>query len=72
MLSDADGDPTSTASRNRSLRELYLARGLFLSGDPHGRGREILTTYARDLRGHFARHARAVLCGNATDVLDLA
>lgn len=72
MLSDADGDTTSTASRNRSLREIYLARGLFLAGDPNGRGREILETYASDLRGHFARHARAILSGNATDVLDLA
>jgi hypothetical protein len=48
-------------ARNRALRELHLARGLFLAGDRNGRGRAILETYAQDLRGIFARHARAVL-----------
>jgi len=61
LLTDADGDSNATASRNLALRELYVARGLFLAGDPNGRGREILDSYSRDLRGHFARHALAVL-----------
>lgn len=74
MLADSDGDPTSTTSRNLSLREIYVARGLFLSGDPHGRGRAILETYSGDLRGHFARHALAVLEGgmSSSDPLELA
>lgn len=57
----ATGDPIETAPRNLALRELYLAMGLFLAGDVRGRGREILETYARDLRGVFARHASALL-----------
>lgn len=61
LLTDTDGDPTSTRFRNLALRELYLARGLFLAGDLAGRGRSLLESYTRDLRGHFARHAAAVL-----------
>lgn len=57
----ANGDPCETEARNLSLRELYLARGLYLAGDADGLGRTILEIYARDLRGHYARHARAVL-----------
>ncbi len=54
---------TETASRNRSLRELVLARALFRCGDSAGAGRAVLESYARDLRGHYSRHARAVLAG---------
>lgn len=77
ILRDRDGSPTSTDSRNRSLRELYLARGIFLGGAPGEAavGRRVLETYARDLRGHFARHARALLAGGeaaAADPLGLA
>ncbi len=61
LLTDTDGDPTSTRSRNLALRELYLARGLYLAGDINERGRQILESYTHDLRGHFARHATAVL-----------
>jgi hypothetical protein len=61
MLKDSDGDPTSTKSRNLALRELYLGRGIFLGGDPSGRGSAVLRSYVNDLRGHFARHAAAVL-----------
>lgn len=61
MLADADGSPVATASRNFSLRELYLARGIYLAGDPEGRGQGILEKYSHDLRGHYAMHALAVL-----------
>ncbi len=54
-------DINETEPRNLSLRELHLARGLYLCGDSNGLGRKILETYARDLRGHYARHAAAVL-----------
>jgi hypothetical protein len=57
----ANADPCENMARNLALRELHLARGLFLAGDRNGRGRAILETYAQDLRGIFARHARAVL-----------
>ncbi len=54
-------DPNETHTRARSLRELGLARALVRCGDPDGLGKRILTEYTRDLRGHLARHALAVL-----------
>jgi len=30
-------------------------------GDHEGLGKRILTEYAQDIRGHYARHAQAVL-----------
>jgi len=50
-----------TLTRNRSLRELVLARALYRCGDYESIGEKILQEYARDLRGHYARHARTVL-----------
>jgi NADPH-dependent 2,4-dienoyl-CoA reductase/sulfur reductase-like enzyme len=47
--------------RRESLREIMLARALFRCGDKDGVGKKILMEYEKDLRGHFARHARAVL-----------
>jgi len=52
---------TDTGTRNNSLRELILARALFRCGDVNGLGREILTAYSKDLRGHYYRHADGVL-----------
>ncbi len=52
---------TDTTTRNVSLRELYLARALVRCGDCNGLGRRLIETYARDIRGHYARHAAAVL-----------
>ncbi|MBC8469806.1 MAG: FAD-dependent oxidoreductase [Planctomycetes bacterium] len=53
--------PVDTLTRNWSLRELVLARALYRCGDYKGMGKQILTEYAHDLRGHYARHAREVL-----------
>ena len=53
--------PTDTQTRNHSLRELILARALYRCGDYEGLGEKILTEYARDLRGHYARHAQEIL-----------
>ncbi len=47
--------------RTASLREITLARALLRCGDYEGIGRKIMEQYANDLRGLFARHARAVL-----------
>ena len=47
--------------RRESLREIMLARALLRCGDKDDIGRKILTEYEKDLRGHFARHAQAVL-----------
>lgn len=58
---DLDRSMNALRPRRRALRELGLARALFLCGDCEGVGRKILNDYSRDLRGHFARHAAAVL-----------
>jgi hypothetical protein len=55
------GDGNETIGRNRSLRELVLAVGLLRCGDHQGRGAAIVRLYADDLRGHYRRHALAVL-----------
>jgi hypothetical protein len=60
-ITAAQDTTVDNTPRNLALRELYLARGLFLCGDLDGLGRKILGVYARDLRGHFARHAQAIL-----------
>ena len=38
-----------------------MARALVACGDVDGAGRAVLEAYAHDVRGHFARHARALL-----------
>ena len=48
-----------------ALRELMLARALYLVGDQDGVARKVLEDYTQDLRGHFARHATAVLASGA-------
>jgi len=53
--------PVDNDTRNRSLRELVLARALYRCGDYEGLGEKILKEYSRDLRAHYARHAGAVL-----------
>jgi hypothetical protein len=53
--------PTDNTTRECSLRELMLARALYRCGDDQGLGRKILEQYAQDLRGHYARHALAIL-----------
>jgi hypothetical protein len=54
-------NPEDTSTRECSLRELFLARALYRCGDADGLGEKTLTEYARDLRGHYARHALAIL-----------
>jgi flavin-dependent dehydrogenase len=54
-------DLQTPSTRRSSLRELLLARALYRVGDHQGLGESILQAYTADLRGHFARHARAVL-----------
>ncbi|MBI3191913.1 MAG: hypothetical protein HYZ36_04540, partial [Pedosphaera parvula] len=54
---------TDNVTRERAMRELYLARALYRCGDHRGLGRKILQQYAQDLHGLYARHAQAVLKG---------
>ena len=52
---------TDVSTRRHAIRELLLARALYRCGDRDRLGERILTAYTRDLRGHLARHAHAVL-----------
>lgn len=52
---------TDTSTRESSLRELILARALYRCGDYEDLGAKILGEYSHDLRGHYARHALAIL-----------
>ena len=47
--------------RNQSLKELYLAKALYLCGDKDNLGKTILENYAKGLEGHYARFAHEVL-----------
>ncbi len=47
--------------RDQTLRELILARALYRCGDHNGLGEKVLKEYEQDLRGHYARHAHAIL-----------
>jgi ribulose 1,5-bisphosphate synthetase/thiazole synthase len=60
-LADIPESRVDTRTRNEALRELYLARALLRGGDRDGLAARLLGAYARDIRGHFARHAAAVL-----------
>jgi len=57
----AESGTSPARNRSRSVRELALARALYRCGDYDGLAEKILAAYANDVRGHFARHARAVL-----------
>jgi hypothetical protein len=54
-----DGNPINTREREAALRELHLAAALHRLGHPAGR--TALEPWTRDLHGHYARHAAAVL-----------
>lgn len=60
-VTSIDGRTTSDKTRMTATRELILARTLYRCGDWQGLGEKTLRQYAQDLRGHFARHAQAVL-----------
>ncbi len=54
-------NPGDVSTRRKSLPELVLARALYRCGDHNGLAKNILTEYAKDLRGHYATHAKAIL-----------
>jgi ribulose 1,5-bisphosphate synthetase/thiazole synthase len=58
---ETPGGTNAVSTRRESLRELLLARALYRCGDYQGVGKKILESYTKDLRGHLARHAKAVL-----------
>lgn len=56
-------DACETSFRNRALIELHLATALHTLAPDHLTARQILSTYTKDLRGLFARHAREIIAG---------
>jgi hypothetical protein len=54
-------EPVADQGRSEPLREIILARALYRLGDSGGVARKILESYATDVRGHYARHAAAIL-----------
>ena len=50
-----------TSTRNRALKELFLAGALYRCGDKDGIGRSLLERYAVGLQAHYARYAYEVL-----------
>jgi hypothetical protein len=54
-------DTNDNTTRNNSLRELFLARALFICGDFRGLGYNTLLAYANDLHGPYSEHAMDVL-----------
>jgi hypothetical protein len=61
VFSDQPRCVNHNEARNRALRELALAVGLFRCGDQDGMARLVLERYAADWRGPLAHHARAAL-----------
>jgi len=51
------------SSRNKALKELYVAQALYRCGDNEGLARQILQNYAAGMEGHYARFAYEVLQG---------
>ncbi|MHB8900716.1 MAG: FAD-dependent oxidoreductase, partial [Thermoguttaceae bacterium] len=56
-----DARAASHSTRSEATRELLVARALYRCGDWQGLAEKTLKAYSTDLRGHFARHAKAVL-----------
>lgn len=54
-------DLNDTSTRNLALKELHLARALYLCGDQEGIGEKVLRRYADGLQGHYSRYAYEVL-----------
>lgn len=49
------------STRNKALKELLVARALYLCGDTDALGENVLKRYADGLQGHYARYASELL-----------
>jgi hypothetical protein len=54
-------DWNDVSTRNIALKELHLAKALYLCGDRDGLGESILRQYAGGLQGHYSRFASEIL-----------
>ena len=50
-----------TSTREAALKELHIARALYLLGDSDGLAEDVLRRYADGLQGHYARYAQEIL-----------
>ena len=53
--------PAAGQERSAPLREIIVARALYRLGDWKHLARKSLESFRKDVRGHFARHAHAIL-----------
>ena len=60
-LADIPADRNDTSTRNRSLRELCLAKAIYLCGDCDQIGEKTLRRYTGDVRGYFSKFASKTL-----------
>lgn len=58
-------DLNDVLTRNQALKELHIARALYLCGDDQGLGEAVLRRYADGLQGHYARYASEILASKA-------
>ncbi len=61
MTGHAMLQPAASQNRSEPLREIIVARALYRLGDWNGLARKSLESFRNDVRGHFARHAHAIL-----------
>jgi hypothetical protein len=54
-------DSIDVTFRNKALKELHLARALYLCGDKDHLGEDVLKRYATGMQGHYARYASEIL-----------
>ncbi len=54
-------DMNDVSTRNYALKELHIARALYLCGDQDRLGETVLRQYANGLQGHYARYASEIL-----------
>lgn len=59
--SKAVPDLNDTSTRNAALKELHIARALYMCGDRNGMAEEVLKRYRDGLQGHYARYAYEIL-----------
>jgi len=60
-ITTVNQDPNDNSVRNNCIKELFLARALYLCGDFNSKGKEILENYVNDLHGSYAQHAQSIL-----------
>ncbi|MGB2823730.1 MAG: hypothetical protein WBF17_22300 [Phycisphaerae bacterium] len=61
MAGHAMLQPAAGSDRSLPLREIIIARALYRLGDHKHLARKSLESFTQDVRGHFARHASAIL-----------